>query len=203
MSRQPRRRARLLLFVAISITGLSTLASCGVSKDSVPRPIAQDKVPFSLLGPSTSKPGDGAGDAGTLVEVWFVSSQRLQAVTRTVADAQPRTVLDSLVKGVAVGDPDGLSSAIPQSTTIAAIEHDGTTLVVTLSSAIVSVTGPEQKNAFAQLTYTAMGLSGISGVRFRALDNNGQAQDLEPTTDTGNKQGPLTKADFNTLSPNR
>jgi hypothetical protein len=108
-----------------------------------------------------------------------------------------------LLKGVADGDPDGLSSAIPQSTTIVSVDRDGTTLVVTLSSAIISVTGPEQKNAFAQLTFTAMGLPGVSGVRFRALDNSGRPQDLEPPTDTGNQQGPLTKADFNSLAPSR
>ncbi len=43
----------------------------------------------------------------------------------------------------------------------------------------------------------------MSGVRFRALDSNGQPQDLEPTTDTGNKSGPLTPFDFNSVAPQR
>ena len=179
------------------------VAGCGVPKDSSPRPIAQDKVPFGLLGPATTQPGDGGGTSGTLVEVWFVAGQRLQPVTRTLPDTQPKTVLDALVKGVAMGDPDGLSSAIPQNTAIVSADRDGGTLVVTLSSEIVSVTGPEQKNAFAQLTFTATGLLNVSGVRFRALDSSGQPQDLEPPTDRGNQQGPLTKSDFNSLAPAR
>src|SRR5205823_51504 len=101
------------------------------------------------------------------------------------------------------GDPDGLSSAIPQNTTIVSADRDGSTLVVTLSSAIVSVTGPEQKNAFAQLVFTATGLANVTGVRFRALDSSVQPQDLEPPTDRGNQQGPLTTSDFDSLSPAR
>jgi hypothetical protein len=193
---------RLLLVAALAIA----LVGCGISslpKDAAPRPIDAAKVPFNLLGPSTTKPGDGAGGAGSLVKVWFVASQQLESVTRTVGDNTPAMVLDALVKGVATGDPAGLSSAIPQNTTIVSTELDGSTLVVTLSSEILSVTGPEQKNAFAQLVYTAADLPGVSGVRFRALDSSGQPQDLEPTTDTGNKAGPLTPFDFNSVAPAR
>jgi hypothetical protein len=196
-------RARRLLTVTIGAVVAALAVGCGVPKDSSPRPIAQDKVPFGLLGPATTQPNSGGDQNGNSVVVWFVSGQRLQAVTRTVPDVQPKTVLDALVKGPAMGDPDGLSSAIPQNTTIVSVDRDGQTLVVTLSSAIVSVTGPEQKNAFAQLTFTATGLQGVSGVRYRALDSSGQPQDLEPPTDRGNQQGPLTKADFNSLAPVR
>ena len=192
-----RRRVTL----AVALVATAALAACGVPRDSSPRVIAHEKVPFGLLGPSTTKPGDVTSESGTVVSVWFVSGQRLQSVTRTVADSDPKTALDALVKGVAMSDPDGLSSAIPEKTTIVSVDRDGSTLVVTLSSDIVSVTGPEQKNAFAQLTFTAMGLSNVTGVRYRALDNSGQPQDLEPQTDFGNRQGALTKSDFNSLAP--
>ncbi|MEO7556726.1 MAG: GerMN domain-containing protein [Acidimicrobiales bacterium] len=179
------------------------LGACGLPKDSSPRVITADKVPFSLLGPSTTKPGDSASNQGTQVQVWYLAGGRLQAVTRTVDNGEALTTLEALVKGVAVGDPPGISSAIPENTAIVSATLDGDVLTVTLSKEIVAVSGAEQKQAFAQLVYTATGTPGVAGVRFKRIDDSGQSQDLEPTTDTGNKQGPLMKSDFNTLAPNR
>jgi len=189
--------------MTLVISVVALLGACGLPKDSAPRVITADKVPFGLLGPSTTKPGDSASNAGTLVQAWYLSVGRLQAVTRTVNDREPSTILEALVKGVAVGDPPGISSAIPENTQIVSATLDGDVLTVTLSKEIVAVTGPEQKQAFAQLVYTATGAPGVAGVRFKRVDESGQPQDLEPTTDTGNKQGPLMKSDFNTLAPNR
>lgn len=195
-----RRRAGAVVLVALVAVAS---AACGVPKDSSPRAITADKVPFGLLGPSTTKPGEAGASTGILVDVWFLGGGRLESATRTVPDIQPKTVLDALVKGVADGDPPGISSAIPQNTQVLAATIDNGTLLVTLSKEIVTVSGPEQKQAFAQLVYTATEIPGVTGVQFRRVDDSGQEADLEPTTDTGSKQGPLTKSDFNTLAPSR
>lgn len=194
-----RSRAGAVIAIALGLT--LALAACGLPKDSAPRPIANDKVPFSLLGPTSTKPGDQSDTSGTIIDVWFVAGERITSVSRILPNPTPKSVLESLVKGVADGDPPGLSSAIPQNTKIVSADMEGASVVVTLSNEILSVTGPEQKNAFAQLVYTTTGLPGVSGVRFRALDTNGNAQDLEPPTDNALKQGPLTRGDFSSLAP--
>jgi hypothetical protein len=67
--------------------------------------------------------------------------------------------------------------------------------VVTLSNDMLNVQSTEQRNAFAQLVYTARDL-GIPGVIFRVLDSNGNPEDVSPVTDTGTHGGVLTTADY-------
>ena len=188
------RRAVLLMAMAIALT------SCGLPSDGAPRQIADDKVPFELLGPTTTTPTtDVSGN--TNVRLYFVSGTQLKAVQRTVPDHQPGTVLNALVKGVADTDPVGLTTALPADTQIVALDTDGSTLVVTLNSAILNVGGAEQKNAFGQFVYTVTDLN-FSGVRFRVVDaSGGQPQDISVPADNGAKAGPVDRSDFLQLEP--
>jgi hypothetical protein len=185
-----------MLIIAVGV--LLLVAACGISSDSSPRQIADDKVPFELLGPSTTTPSTVAG--GTFVRLFFLDGTQLRAVNRSAQGRDPRTVLDELVKGVADGDPSGITSALPKDTQIVGVDTDNGTLVVTLNNAILNVSGAEQQHAFGQLVYTVTDL-GIDGVRFRVVDPSGNAQDVQPLTDTGQKQGPLTRIDFLSLQP--
>ena len=60
--------------------------------------------------------------------------------------------------------------------------------MVTLSNEMLNVQSTEQRNAFAQLVYTASDL-GITGVIFRVLDSSGNPQEVQPVTDSGTHSG--------------
>jgi hypothetical protein len=209
-----RRRARPLLVIALGVSIL--LGSCGLPADSAPRVIAADKVPFNLLGPSTTAPGNEVG--GDQVKLYFVDGDRLRAVDRlVVANATPQLVLDALLRGPATDDSSTSSSgatssdssgsatltgAIPPETRVLRADLQDGTLTVVLTKEILSVTGPLQKIAFAQMVYTATALHGVSQVRFRVADADGSnEQDVEPPTDTGANQGTLTRSDYEQLAP--
>jgi hypothetical protein len=204
-----RWRARPLLVVALGAS--IVIGSCGLPADSAPRVIAEDKVPFNLLGPSTTAQGNEVG--GDQVKLYFVDGDRLRAVDRRiVADATPQLVLDALLRGPATDDsgttssgataPAMLTGAIPPETRVLRADLQDDTLTVVLTKEILSVTGPLQKIAFAQMVYTATALRGVSQVRFRVADADGShEQDVEPPTDTGANQGTLTRSDYELLAP--
>jgi spore germination protein GerM len=153
-----------------------------------------------LLGPSTTNaPPSTVG--GTLVKLYFVDGTQLRPVNRSVLNRQPDTVLNELLKGLTETDPAGVTTAIPKDTQLVRTSFDGDTLVVTLTAAVLSIGDPGQKTAFGQLVYTVTDL-GISGVRFRVVDaGGGNEQDVKPSTDLGQKEGPLARTDFAQLAP--
>ena len=185
----------LLLGLTVAVT------ACGLPNDNAPRQIADDKVPFELLGPSTTTPTSNV-EGGAFVHLYFLDGTQLKliSVNRSLPDRDPNTVLKELVKGVTDSDPSGVATAIPKDTQIVSIQDDGGTLVVTLSNAILTIAGAQQQHAFGQLVYTVTELT-TSGVRFRVVDANGNAQDVQPLTDAGQKSGPLTRNDFSSLRP--
>jgi spore germination protein GerM len=186
---------RVILLLALT----AAVVACGLPSDNEPRQIADDKVPFELLGPSTTNPPSQQG--GALVQLYFLDGEKLRPVNRSVTDRQPQTVLAELVKGVTESDPTGVTTAIPKDTQIVRTAFDGDNLVVTLNAAFFAIGDPGQKNAFAQLVYTVTEI-GVPGVRFRSVDANGGNEiDVSPSTDVGQKQGPVTRSDFAQLSP--
>jgi hypothetical protein len=186
----------------VALTAISLLVACGLPKDSQPRVIAADKVPFSLLGPSSTAQSNQAN--GIAVPLYFIQGDRLAAAPRRLNDTAPTKVLETLVKGPADTDPSALKGAIPPETRILRTDLRDGTLTVVLTKDVLSATGPLQKNAFAQLVYTATDLAGVLQVHFRVADADGNnEQDIEPPTDAGAKRGPLTKADYTTLAPLR
>ena len=175
------------------------LAACGLPSDGAPRQIADDKVPFELLGPSTTTPNTDV-PGGPNVRLYFLDGTELRAVNRSVPGRDPQTVLNELLKGVTDSDPSGITTAIPKDTQVVKTAEDGDTLVVTLNAALLTISDPNQKNAFGQLVYTITDLD-VTGVRFRVLDANGAEQDVSPSTDVGQKAGPLNRGDFASLAP--
>ena len=188
---------RLLIVLALGV--VAATAGCGLPSDKSPRQIADDKVPFELLGPSTTTPSSTV-PGGSFAHLYFVDGVVLRVVNRSLPGRTPLTVLSELVKGITDGDPPGITTAIPKDTQIVRIDNDGSTLVVTLSNAILAIAGAEQQHAFGQFVYTITDLN-VSGVRFRVVDGSGNAQDVQPLTENGQKAGPLTRLDFPSLQP--
>ena len=179
------------------VLALLGLAACGIPNDGTPRQIADDKVPFGLLGPSTTTPASTV-PGGPNVRLYFLNGTQVEAVSRSVTNRDPQSVLDELIKGVTDTDPPGITTAIPKDTQILRVDTDANTLVVTLNSAILNISGAEQKNAFGQLVYTVTDLN-FSGVRFRVTDASGTAQDVPTPTDNGAKAGSVDRNDFLSL----
>jgi spore germination protein GerM len=187
---------RLVMFLALVVL----LTACGLPSDGEPRQIADDKVPFELLGPSTTTPNSNV-TGGPSVHLYFLDGTQLRSVNRSVPTRDTKTVLDELVKGIIESDPFGITTAIPKDTQIVSVANDGDTVVVTLSNAILNIGGAEQKNAFGQMVYTATDLDSRA-IRFRVTDaSGGNVQDVPTPTDNGAKAEPLTRSDFISLRP--
>jgi hypothetical protein len=186
---------RLMMLLTLGVL----LVACGLPSDSAPRQIADDKVPFELLGPSTTTPNNNVS-GGPSVHLYFLDGTQLRVVNRSVSTRDPQAVLNELVKGVI--DSDGLvTTAIPKDTQIVSVTDDGQTVVVTLNNAILNIGGAEQKNAFGQMVYTATDL-GTRAIRFRVTDaSGGNVQDVSTPTDNGTKADALTRSDFISLEP--
>jgi hypothetical protein len=176
------------------------LGACGLPSDNAPRQIADDNVPFELLGPSTTTPTSNLA-GGPNVHLYFLDGTQLRSVNRTVTNRDPQSVLNELVKGLIDTDPFGITTAIPKDTQIVSVVNDGDTAVVTLNNAILNIGGAEQKNAFGQMVYTVTDL-GTRAIRFRVTDaSGGNEQDVPTPTDNGAKAEPLTRSDFISLQP--
>jgi hypothetical protein len=176
------------------------LTACGLPNDGAPREIAADKVPFSLLAPTSSVPAKDQ-TSGPVEYLYFFDGAKLRPTALAVPSRLPIDVLSQLVKGV----PDastGVATAIPKDTQVLAADlDDAGVLVVTLSKQMLSIIDPDQGKAFGQLVWTATGLTGVRFVRFRTTDANGQTQDVKPTTDTGQRSDPLDRSDFRAIAP--
>jgi hypothetical protein len=192
------KKASSLAVVLVVSSGL--LAACGLPKDRSPREIAADKVPFGLLGPTTTAQGNPSVQGGTDVTLYFVDGAMLRPVTRNAQRRDVHLVLDQLVQGLGGHDPLGITTAIPKDTKVLDTHFEGSNLVVTLSNEMLNVQSTEQRNAFAQLVYTAKDL-GIPGVIFRVLDSSGNPQDVQPVTDSGTHGGALTTSDYQQEAP--
>lgn len=188
--------------VALALVVVAAVAACGLPNDRAPRQIAADKVPFSLLAPSSTLTTASDATGGPLVDLYYFDGDRLRAVRAAVTSASPFDVLSSLVVGLPEGAA-GVATAIPKDTRVLSADFDADgVLVVTLSNEIVStITDPTQGNAFGQLVWTATHLDGVRSVRFRTVDENGQQQDVKPTTDTGQRGDPLDSTDFRSIAP--
>jgi hypothetical protein len=200
--RRSRESMKRISVVCAVLLFAGLLAACGLPKDRTPRAIAADKVPFGLLGPTTTAQGNADVEGGTDVTLYFIDGAKLRPVTRTAQRRDVRLVLDQLVKGLGDTDPLGITTAIPKDTRVIDTQFDGTNLVVTLSNEMLNVQSTEQRNAFAQLVYTAKDL-GINGVVFRVLDSNGNPQDVSPVTDSGTRPGALSTSDYQQEAPPR
>ncbi len=185
------RAATLVVLFAI----VATLSACGLPKDRTPREIAADKVPFGLLGPSTTAAEDQVVHGGDSVRLYFIDGSKLRPVIRAAEQRDFRSVLDQLVQGLRATDPLGITTAIPKDTKVVDAQFDGNDLVITMSNEMLNVQSTEQRNAFAQLVYTMADL-GVQNVRFRVLDSSGNAQDVQPPTDLGPHPGALSRSDY-------
>jgi spore germination protein GerM len=188
--------------VIVALVLASTLAACGVSKDSKPRAISPTDVPFGLLDqPSTSTTVAASPIEGRPVTVYLIDDKgALRPVTRTVAaPITTAKVANALLKPVSAAETAaGLTSAITADTFLRGLDGpvDGL-LTVDLSSALLNVTGRRQIQALAQVVFTMTDLANVERVLF---EFDGRRRDV-PRGNGDLASSPLTRLDYRTLEP--
>lgn len=199
----PRRRARWILAFALAV-GVAT-TGCGISTDETPEQLASEALPQDLQptgSTTTTAPADAAEVES--VGVWFLrgagDDARLVRARREVpGPATVRIVLEALFNQPPneTERQAGISSAIPPDTTIEDSSLNGDVLVLELSENFYDLEGDPSRNAFAQIVYTATGLSDVQLVQF-ALEG-----ELVEARDGGGEDqiGPLGRNDYANLDP--
>ena len=186
-----RVRAIAALTAAV-VTGALVAAGCGLPNDDGPQAVAADEIPFGLLSPSSSEPSGQGSTSGPEVDLYFVEGDRLSPVPRQVTDAEPTTILESLLAGKTAEDPAAVETLIPSETALNGVSRDGDTLTVDLNDGITRIQGEPLRRAFAQIVYTlTRPAGGINNVLFLV---NGEPVNV--VTDNGSESGPVNRQDF-------
>ena len=174
------RRALPPLLLTL-LAGLVLLAACGVPLDSSPRTISRD--PADTTEPADVPPTTNGSPTAQKVSLYFLRQDHLEEVRYGVTESP---TLGSAMAYVLAGPQGGSSSkyrtAIPPGTELSgdAIVRNGTARI-DLSGEINFISGETQKQAFAQLVFTALALPGVQKVRF-LIEGKG----VDAPTDDGN-----------------
>jgi spore germination protein GerM len=167
---------RGLLLVVAAIAAAS-VAGCGVPLDESPQPITRPTLASERNTPTTVARSDGP-EAG----VYFLSDDRLVRVAYPVAD-EP-TLGDALgfaLSAPAEGADREVRTAIPPGTELRSVEVSNAIATIDLTDEMNDVQGQSQKEAFAQLVFTALEFDEVRGVRFRI-----DGKPIDAPTDQGN-----------------
>lgn len=162
-----------LLAAAISIA----VASCGVPLDDAPRPITQ-----TTLAPTDTAPTTIVTPGAQEVSVYFLNGERLERQGYPV-EGEPtiRQALEYVLAAPPDGTEETLHTSVPPGTELRSVEVTDGVATIDLTSEINDVTGPAQKEAFAQIVFTALAFEEVQQVRF-LIDN----EVIDAPTDDGN-----------------
>lgn len=168
-----RRRAA----VAAIAVGVAVLVGCGVPLDDAPQAITQ-----TTLRPTDTTPTTAASSEAAEVAVYFLRGDRLERQGyRVEGDA----TLDKALEFVLAPLPDDaaaeLGTAVPPGTTLRGVEVTDGIATIDLSSEIADVSGATQKQAFAQIVFTALAFDDVQQVRFLV-----DGEVIDAPTDDGN-----------------
>jgi hypothetical protein len=197
LPRRARKAAGLALLVALAVVGAS--AGCGLRADERPQPIPRDRLDDRLF-----QEGGDAPAGSRPARIYVLSSQGGEqqlvsvAVQVTGSERYERAVLDTLLAWTPPSDRGGnlrLSSLIPYGTKLRDVHLDGDVLTVDLAN--LTIEGPGQAQALAQIVFTATEIPGIMYVRF-AIDGKPVAVPLDENNTTAGAR--LTRDDFAKLS---
>lgn len=172
-----RRPALAVLAASAALAVLGTLAACGVPLDSAPRPISRATTTAPQTPPTTAgRPG--AEEVG----VYFLDEDRLVRQAYPV-EGEPslRQAIGFALDNPAEGSPSNLRTAVPPGTTLRELSLTDGVATIDLTSEINDVSGPTQKQAFAQLVFTALDFTTVEQVRFQI-----DGKPVDAPTDDGN-----------------
>jgi hypothetical protein len=170
--RRPATAAGALLVAAALLVG----ASCGVPLDDGPQAVT------GLTQPEESTPTTSDSPTAQEVSVYYLVGDSLE-VTRYPVDGDP--TLEAALQFLLTVPPDGeAKTRIPPGTSLLGLEVAGDVATIDVTSEIVNDTsGETQKQAFAQLAFTALASEGVTQVRFLV-----DGQQVEVPTDRANQR---------------
>jgi hypothetical protein len=189
--------------VAVVLALLGLAAGCGLRADDEPTQIPDSDLDYRLFREGTEPPADGRW-----ARIYVLSNQtrppHLAFVDVRVPSAPgyERAVLQALIEWESPADQGGdrrLTTLIPTGTTLRDVRRDGDG-VLTVDLANLTIEGPGQAQALAQIIYTATDIAGIDYVRF-ALDGKPVVVPLESRTAPAGAR--LSRRDFPELDPDR
>lgn len=151
--RSPGRRR----VAAAGLVVVATAAACGVPLDDEPRAITR------VTQPAETTPQTAVAPTGRSITVYYLDEGSLEPALYEVEE-EP-TVDDALRFLLTTSPPEGLISRIPPGTTLRGVIREGSFVAIDLSSEI-AVGGPNEKEAFAQLVFTAVEFPGVDEVTF-------------------------------------
>jgi len=176
MIRLPRWVAPALA-AAASLTVLAVLVGCGVPLDDAPRAISKTTTATTDTVPVTISP-----TGAPAVAVYFLNGERLQAVEYPV---EGEATLGQALSFVLSAPPDDgsadLRTSVPPGTRLRGVEVAGGLATIDLTGEIKDVSGSPQKEAFAQILFTALGFNEVQEVQFQI-----DGKPIDAPTDDGN-----------------
>jgi len=176
-------RRPFVLLVALLVAIVT--AGCGVPLDSSPRaiPTTTSTTPTT----DSTAPTTGGSPGARTVSAYFLNDDTLERVLYPVDD-EP-TLADALT--FVLGDPpQSLTTSIPSGTRLLSSKITGRVASVNLTSEINDISGQPQKQAYAQMAFTALALPTVTAVRFMV-----DGKEVDAPTDNGNR-GVVTGADY-------
>lgn len=165
---------RRLLALASCVVAATLVAACGVPLDDDPQAITR-----TTIAPATPEMTTTPGPDSIEIQVFFLNDEAPPSLevliypVRPEGDAQPRLrdALEYLLQGVPADVPEGttLHTTVPPETRLRSADVVRGVAVIDLTSDIVdAIRGDRQKQAFAQIVFTAMAFDPeIEQVTFR------------------------------------
>ena len=172
----PRRRAAAAVVALLAALCLLAATSCGVPLDDEPRAVT------SATQPQETTPTTSDSPTAQEVSVYYLVGDSLE-VTRYPVDGEPtlEAALQFLLTVAPTGDA---KTRIPPGTSLRGLDVTGDVATIDLTPEIVNDTsGETQKQAFAQLAFTALASEGVTQVRFQV-----DGQEVEVPTDRANQR---------------
>jgi len=173
-----RHRSLVTLAAALSAISLGLVASCGIPLDDEPRTIAQTTITPTTETPTTISLTTDAPE----VSVYFLRGESLERQGYPVEDEPTvQQAVAFVLEPPAGGTSPALRSSVPPGTALRSIEVAGGAAIIDLTAEISDVSGPAQKEAFAQIVFTTLAFDDIDRVRFLV---DGEA--IDAPSDDGN-----------------
>ncbi|CAN5399947.1 hypothetical protein BH10ACT1_BH10ACT1_36780 [soil metagenome] len=165
---------RLRPAAAAAVAAGLLLAACGVPLDGAPRPIDRSTTTTEVTLGADDNPGSPR------VSLYFLDDDTLAAQTYPVEGEPNLMTAVSLV--LSTGKPPApLQNRIPTGTTLRKIEVVDGEARIDLSDEMNDISGLTQKEAYAQIVFTALAFDSVTSVRFSV---NGKVVDAP--TDNSN-----------------
>ena len=185
LHRAPRRHQVVLVGVLLAVA--AAVGGCGVPLDSSPRVIPRTTTVESGPGSQQQTPTTSGSPTARTISAYFLRDEGLQRVLYRV-EGEP--TLSGALAFVCSDPPEALKTSIPTGTRILSAHLDGHVAIIDVTSAINDISGLPQKQAYAQMVFTALAFSGVSAVEFHV---DGKAVDAP--TDNGNRTQ-VTDSDY-------